>query len=409
MVLGFGSGLWKHGDFMRFWLGQSVSQFSSQVTLLALPTIAIITLHVSVFLIGLLGAVEFVPYPALGLFAGVWVDRYRRKPMMIVCNIGRFVSLLTIPVAFLLNSLTVLQVFAVAGVNGVFAVFFDTAYASYLPSLVGTTELVEGNSKLQTSASAATVVGPTMAGILIGLVGGAISILTDAAGYLVSTIAMLTISRPEAGPREGAGEGGTSIYAEIKEGLSLTARTPVLALITLCTMTANFGNGIAQAVYLYFIYNQLGLSPFIAGVALTFGGLGLLLGALTATKVAARVGLGRALAVSLLAGFGWLGYPLALVLPPIPVLVVFSFISSVGSLIFSILGLSLVQKITPNRVLGRMNATRRTFSRGVIPLGSILGGLLGQATGLPSTIVVGGVISGGAFLWMLYRPVYTLK
>ncbi|HZW84399.1 MAG TPA: MFS transporter, partial [Nitrososphaerales archaeon] len=300
-------------------------------------------------------------------------------------------------------------VFAVAGINGVFAVFFDTAYASYLPSLVESADLVEGNSKLQTSASAATVIGPTVAGVLIGLVGAAISVLADAAGYFVSTLAMLSIKKPEPSPKEGTTEEDQSILSEIKEGLSITVHTPVLAIITVSTMMANFGNGIASPVSLYFIYDQLGLSPLVAGLALTFGGLGLLLGALVATRVSARIGLGRALAVSLLAGFGWVGYPLALVLPPIPVLIVFSFISSVGTLIFTILGLSLIQSTTPNRVLGRINATRRTFSRGVIPLGSILAGILGQTVGLPWTIVIGGLISGGSAVWALLGPIYNLK
>lgn len=405
-----GGRLWKHRDFMRFWFGMSVSNFGNQITNLALPTIAILLLHISVFEVGLLGTIEYLAYPAMGLFVGVWVDRFRRRPILILCNVGRLVSLASIPIAYLLNDLNIYQIFAVAGVNGVFSVFFDVAYQSYLPTLVDPSDLVEGNSKLQTTASAATVTGPALAGFLINLVGAAESIVVDAVGYLASVIAMVSIRKGEGRPRDARPDRAARSFAsEIKEGVALIIHTPVLASLTGCVSTINFGTTLASSVYLFFAYNELHLTPPLVGLVGSAGGLAFLIGAITASRVSSYLGIGRALTFSILTGFGWLGYPLALVLPPLPTLIVFSFVSSSGVLIFNITALSMMQKTTPNELLGRMTATRRTISWGVIPVGSLLGGVLGSVIGLPMTIVIGGSISGGAVLWAVLGPIYRLK
>jgi len=405
-----GGRLWKHRDFIRFWFGMSVSNFGNQITNLALPTIALLLLHITVFEVGLLGTIEYLAYPALGLFVGVWVDRFRRRPILILCNIGRLVSLASIPMAYLLNALGIYQIFAVAGVNSVFSVFFDVAYQSYLPSIVDPPDLVEGNSKLQTTASAASVIGPTLAGFLIDLVGAAESIVLDAVGYLVSIIAMVSIRKGEGIPQDARPDrGARSFVSEIKEGVAVIIHTPVLATLTGCISTVNFGNTLASSVYLFFAYNELHLSPLLVGIVGTAGGLAFLMGSITASWVSSHLGIGRALTFSILTGFGWLGYPLALVLPSLPTLIVFSFVASSGVLIFNITALSMMQRITPNRLLGRMTATRRTISWGVIPVASLLGGVLGSVIGLPMTIMIGGSISGGAVLWAILGPIYKLK
>jgi len=395
---------------MRFWFGMSVSNFGNQITNLALPTIAILLLHITVFEVGLLGTIEYLAYPAIGLFVGVWVDRYRRKPVLIACNVGRLVSLASIPAAYLLNALSIYQIFVVAGVNGVFNVFFDVAYQSYLPSLVEQADLVEGNSKLQTTASAATVVGPTFAGFMIGLIGAAQSIALDAAGYLTSAVSMISIRREEERPKaDVANDDKQSFWSEIKEGIAFIIHTPVLAALTGCISTINFGTTISTSVYLFFAYNEVHLTPLLVGFVGTAGGVAFLIGSVTASWVSTRLGIGRALTFSILTGFGWIGYPLALVLPALPTLIVFSFIASSGILIFNITALSMMQKNTPSRILGRMTATRRTISWGVVPVGSLLGGVLGTVIGLPLTIIIGGCISGGAVLWAVLGPIYGLK
>ncbi len=401
-------GLWKHRDFMRFWMGQSASQFGNQITALALPTIAILVLHATVFQAGVLGAIEFVAFPAIGLFVGVWVDRFPRKPIMIVCNVGRLVSLSTIPAAYWLNALSLYQLFVVAGVSGVFTVFFDVAYQSYLPSLVEASDLVEGNSKLQTSASAAQVAGPTFAGVLIGILGGAISVVVDIAGYAGSVLAMTSIKRAEPDPRDGAPM-SLSFGAELREGVDVILHTRVLATLTLCLTVANLGNTIAQSVYLFFAYNQLHLTPLEVGGIGTVGGVGFLLGSLTASRASKRMGIGRALSFSIFSGIAWVGFPLAALLPSIPTLVLFTFLLYAPVLIFNITALSMMQRVTPSRLLGRVNATRRTISWGVIPLGWVIGGALGATIGLSPTLVIGGIIAGSAALFAVLSPIYHLK
>ena len=401
--------LWKNRDFMRFWSGQTVSQFGNQFTILALPTIAILVVHASIFQVGLLGAIEFLAFPTIGLFVGVWVDRFSRRPILIACNVGRLTSLSSIPMAFLLNGLSLYQLFAVAGVNGVFQVFFDVAYQSYLPSIVEPSDLVEGNSKLQMSVSAATIIGPTVAGALIGLVGAAISVAVDAIGYLTSVLALSSIRTREQNEMPPGEKSARNFLSELREGVNLTLRTPILSKLTVLLAMSNLGNTIAGTVYLYFAYDQLGLTPLWVGILGTAGGIGFLVGALMAGKVSKKLGIGRALTFSIMSGFAYAAFPLALFLPAIPILIALSFLLSFPVLIFNVVALSLIQRVTPSRLLGRVNATRRTISWGVIPIASFTGGYLGSAIGLPATLVVGGLIAGGAVVWAFFSPIYRLR
>jgi MFS family permease len=190
--------LWSHRDFNRLWFSDTVSQIGNQFTSLALPILAVLSLHAGAFEIGLLMALQTLFFPILGLFVGVWADRLRKRPIMVVCNLGRMAGLASIPLAFFLSSLALYQLYAVAAVNGVFTVFFEICYQSYLPVLIDREDLVEGNSKLQTSASGAQVVGPAVAGFVYQLVGGAITIAVDAIGYLISALSLMSIRKREA-------------------------------------------------------------------------------------------------------------------------------------------------------------------------------------------------------------------
>lgn len=402
--------LWNHKDFMRLWFGLSVSGFTNQITNLALPTIAILVLHITVFEVGLLGTVEYLAYPAIGLLVGVWVDRHRRKPVLAMCYVASAASLVSIPIAYFLGVLSVYQIFAIAAVSGVISVFYNVAYQSYLPSLVDSSDLVEGNSKIQVTASAASVVGPTLAGFLINLVGTAYAIVTDVGGYLVAAGSMLTIRKAEPNPTEGGTDRERrALIPEIREGIAVIVHNPVLASLTGCVTTINFGNTLASTVFLYFAYNEVHMTPLLVGLVGTSGGVAFLVSSIIANRVSTNLGIGRALTLSILPGFGWVGYPLALVLPPLPTLLAFSFIASFGVLIFNITALSLMQKITPNRLLGRMTATRRTVSWGIIPLASFLAGILGGLIGLSLTMIIGGLISGASVLWALLGPVHSIR
>src|SRR2546423_3046387 len=214
-----GGRLWRHPDFLKLWAGDTVSQFGSQVTLLAVPTVAILVLHAGPFQVGLLSALEFLAFPTLGLVAGVYADRLRRRPIMIACDLGRMLALGSIPVAFLVNALTLEQLYLVALLTGIFTVFFDVSYQSYLPVLVDRPNLVEGNTKLEVSRSVAQVSGPAVAGFLIQWIGGARAVAVDALSFLVSAIALSAIKTSEPEPKPGTPSGATGFIPQIRAGL----------------------------------------------------------------------------------------------------------------------------------------------------------------------------------------------
>lgn len=405
-----GGRLWHHRDFVRMWAGQTVSQVGNQVTLLALPTIAILLLGATTFQVGLLEAVGTVAFPILGPFAGVWVDRFRRRPVMIVSNLGRMISLLTIPVASALGVLSMLQLFAVATVNGGFWVFFDTAYQSYLPSLIDRADLNEGNSKLQASVSGAQVVGPTLAGFLISLVGSVASLITDSLGYLVSAISLLSIRKKE-GDEDGRRPNDVPrpFFSQMKDGFKFVFRNPILATLSASVATANFGFEIFTAVYLLFAYRSLGLSPLLVGVIGTVGAIGFLIGVMATGRLSGRLGVGRTLALSITGIVSFSGVALGTLLPAVPTLMAFLFVGYLVLSWFNIVAVTLRQSITPDRFLGRVTATSRALSWGVLPVGSILGGILGTWIGLQPTIVLGGAIAGFASLWIVLGPVVGLR
>ena len=202
--------LWRHRDFLKLWTGETVSQFGSQVTFLAVPTVAILILHAGPFQVGVLSALEFLAFPTLGLVAGVYADRLRRRPIMIACDLGRMLAIGSIPVAFLLNALTIEQLYLVALITGIFTVFFDVSYQSYLPVLVDRPNLLEGNTKLEISRSTAQVSGPAVAGFLIQWIGGAKAVAVDALSFLVSAVALSVIKTPEPQPKPSTAGGRSS-------------------------------------------------------------------------------------------------------------------------------------------------------------------------------------------------------
>jgi Major Facilitator Superfamily len=185
-LLGLEGNLWRHRDFVRFWFSDTVSQFGNQFSAFALPALAVLSFNATPLEIGVIVALAIIPYPVLGLFVGVWVDRLRKRMIMIVCNIGRMATLASVPVAFVLHALTLDQLFAVSLAVGVFSVFFDISYQAYLPILVDRGDLIEGNQKLQLSASGASVAGPGIAGFVYQAIGGALTVLADSIGYAIS-------------------------------------------------------------------------------------------------------------------------------------------------------------------------------------------------------------------------------
>ncbi len=402
--------LWRHPDFLKLWAGETVSQFGSQVTQLALPTVAILLLHAGPFEVGLLAALEFLAFPTLGLVAGVWADRLRRRPIMITADLGRVLALASIALAFGFNVLTLSQLYVVALITGIFTVFFDVSYQSYLPALIERPNLLEGNSKLEVTRSAAQVTGPAVAGFLIQLVGGARAILVDAVSFLASALAIVSIRTPEPEPRPATAEGPTGFFREMGEGVHVVLGSPVLRTIAGCTATSNLGSHIAVAVFLIFAYRHLSLAPAVVGIVFGLSSVGGLFGALVAAPVARRRGLGRTLALSsVVGGLTLLATPLALVAAPAVVLTVLGVVDSLTSPLYNINQVSLRQATTPDRVQGRMNATMRTIVWGTIPIGSFVGGILGAHIGVVQTIVLGGAVSVSAGAWILGGPAIRLR
>ena len=396
---------------MKLWAGDTVSQFGSQVTLLAVPTVAILVLHAGPFQVGLLSALEFLAFPTLGLVAGVYADRLPRRPIMIVCDLGRMLALGTIPVAFLVNALTLEQLYVVALLTGIFTVFFDVSYQSYLPVLVDRSNLLEGNTKLEISRSAAQVSGPAVAGFLIQWLGGAKAVAFDALSFLASAIALSAIRTPEPEPRPATASGATGFVAEMKEGIMVVFKNPILWRIAGCTATTNFGSiMVFGAVLLVFVYRDLHLSAAVVGVIFAIGSVGGLLGALMASWISRRFGLGLTLGVTIVVGgLCLLLTPLALLGAPIIVLSATGLVSGLTIPVYNINQVSLRQAITPDRVQGRMNATMRTIVWGTFPLGGVLGGILGTTVGVVQTIILGGLISTLAALWIFLGPVIRVK
>jgi MFS family permease len=402
-----GGRLWRSGDFMRLWVGQTISEVGSQVSQLAIPTIAILLLRATPFQVGLLTALEFLPFPVLGLVAGVYADRVKRRPLMVASDLGRLVCLTSIPVAFALGVLRMEQLYAVGTIVGVLNVFFGISYQSYLPALIHRGDLVEGNSKLEISRSIAQLTGPALAGILIQATGPARAVYLDAASYLASALSLGWIGKPELTPGEHAESRRTGLLHEMWEGIQVVLGNSTLWKIAGSTATFNLCYNMAFAVQLIFLYRYLQMPPWEVGAVFAIGSIGGLLGAILAGIIQRRLGVGITLLVTVLGGCAIALNPLALYLggaAPIFLSVLF-FLSGLIGAPYDIVQVSLRQTITPDRVQGRMNATMRTIVWGTIPVGSVLGGVLAAGIGVAATMVIGGIGTLLAAGWILAGPV----
>ena len=402
----FQAKLWKDGEFLKLWCGQSISELGSQVSALALPTVAILILNATPFQVGLLEALQFLAFPVLGLIAGVYADRIRRRPIMIVCDLLRMVALGSVPVAYVLGLLTIEQLYVVALLVGVGTVFFDVAYQSYLPAIISRSDLVEGNSKLQVTGSVAQMVGPALAGFLIQIVGAARAVTVDATSFLLSVLSLWWIRRPEPTPQPGSEAGRSGFFSEMLEGVRFVLGNPTISRIAGSTATSNLGGNMVFAVYLIFAYRFLHLSPGVIGLVFAAGAVGGLLGALSASWIAARIGVGPTLFVSILAGgLSLILVPLAQYGFAIPLLIASFFVGSWVNPVYNITQVSLRQAITPDRVQGRMNATVRTIIWGTIPIGAFIGGTIGTIYGVLPAIYVGIAVSLLSGVWILAGPI----
>jgi MFS family permease len=402
------SGLWRHADFLKLWSAQTVSQFGTNVTLIALPLVAVLVLHATAFQVAALSTVEFLPFLLFTLPAGVWVDRLPRRPIMVLADLGRAAALGSIPLAAAVGHVGLAQLYIVGFITGTLTVFFDVSYQSYLPSLVDRDQLVDGNSKLEISRSAAQIGGPGLGGLLVRLVTAPYAILADAASYLWSAAFLFAIRRKEFVPERSAES--TSMWRELVDGIKYLLGHRYWRGITMSTATFNFFNNVAFAILIVYLVRQLHMSPLTIGLTLSLSNGGALAAAFFANKIGTRLGIGRAiLLATILDGFPMVLVPLAPASFPIPFIVVAFTVVGFGIVLYNVSAISLTQALTPERLLGRVNASRRFIVWGTIPIGGLVSGGLASWIGLRPTLFVGTLGCALAVVPIALSPVRLVK
>jgi MFS family permease len=373
----------RDSDFIKFWIGQSISVFGAQFSPLAIGTIAVLTLRASPLQMGLLAFLNTIPFLTLGLFAGVWADRHRRRRIMIIADFGRSLTLFTIPVAAVFYVMTMNLLYLVTLVAGIFTVFFEIAYQSYLPRLVQKSLLVQANSRLEATKSISQVAGPTADGFAIALISAPLAVLGDTFGYLASSFSLLLIRKPE--EVEGAGE-RRSIWRDIREGLAVVFGDKRLRAIAGATATFNFFGNAFGAIQLKYYYDHLQMTSPQVGLSFGIGSIGGVIGALVANRVTRVLGMGRTIILSAaLGGVSMVSVYFATPSDAFLVATIAAFITTFFVLLYNIPQVSFRQALVPIEIQGRMNATIRTIVWGVMPLGGLMGGIVAEFIGVHLT------------------------
>ena len=408
--------------FLRLWAAETISHFGSSITGIALPFVAITLLQAGPLEVAILNLADFLPFLLIGLLVGALVDRLPRRAVLIGGDLGRAILILTIPLAYLAGVLSLPQLIAVGFLVGVLTVFFDVAYQAYLPSLIGREDLVEGNSKLEFSRSAAGLLGPGLGGLLVDLLRAPIAMLVDAASFLASALFLATIrvQRGAAAALNDASESksnGTApaptrgtMRREIAEGLRYVFGHPALRTIGAATATSNLFSSIGGAAFMLFAINELQMTPALIGLAFSLGSVGGLVASLVAGPLSRRFGVGRVIVVTVALGGPFefavgLGSAGADALN-LALIAAAGFAMGGSGTIYNINQVSLRQAITPEAMSGRMNATMRWFVWGTMPIGSIIGGIIGETLGVRAAILIGGAGATLAFVPLLFGPVW---
>jgi MFS family permease len=404
------AGLWTHPDFLKLWAGQTVSLIGTEITRIAFPLTAVALLNATPAHMGFLGAAQFAPFLLIGFFAGTWVDRWRRRPILLWTTLGQAVLLSSIPTAALLHCLGMTQLYVVGCATGVLTVFFDVAYQAFLPTLIGREHLVEGNSKLTASRSLAQMAGPGLGGGLAQLVTAPLAIAADVGSFLVAALCFAWIQEVE--PACSQARWQQSLWADIREGLWTVIGHPLLRPIVASIATSSLFSRMLFTLYVLYATRRLGISPVLLGGILSIGSLGALLGALLAGQVARWYGVGPTLVGAMLLGhLGTLLIPLATtpLVVVVPLLVAAQGLMGCAEATFNITQLSLRQGIIPQRLQGRMNATMRVLGWSTLPLGAACGGLFGEILGVRAALVMAVIGGMTAFLWLLFSPLRMMR
>lgn len=403
------AGLWRNTGFVALWGGRTVSTLGSQVTQIALPLTAVLVLAATPLQMGILRAVAATPDFALGFVAGAWVDRVRRRRLLIGTDLCQAVVVGSVPVAALLGVLGLPQLYVVAFLAGALALTFDVAAQAYLPTLVGRDDIAEGNGRLAVGSSLGSLLGPTLGGSLVQLLTAPIAIAVDSVSFVLSALALTCIRRPEPAPEPRAG-GSTlrDLRASIGAGLRFMLDHRVLLALAGSAGLFNLFDGVVFAVYILYATRVLLVPPALLGVVIAAGGAGGLVGALLSGRLAGWLNPGRAAWAALLvaaAGELLIAFAAGPVAVAAGLLLVAELLVGLGAVTFGTSYLTLRQLVTPAPLQGRVHATSRAILSGLGPLGALLGGLIGQALGLRAPLIVGALGTLLAAAVLLASPV----
>jgi MFS family permease len=403
-------GITANPDFVKLWVGETISLTGTQVTMFALPLIGVLTLHASVFQVGLLNAMRTIPVLFFSLFAGAWLDRRRRRPVMIVCSLGNAILIGLVPVSYGLGVLTLALLFVVCIISGVLSVVFDVGVQTYVPSIIERQHLSASNSRMQTSYSISLAAGPGLAGLLVGLITAPVTLSVDAVSYLCSAIGLLSIRKPEAEPAKPAAQ--TSILKSIGEGLAAVYGNRNLRYLLILSGTFNFVQSAFITVFMVYAVRDEHASSVRLGIVLAAIAVGGIVGAMYTNRIGARLGVGLTMFLGIVMA---VVFPMALLIPhdfSLPAVLLMSFTEfcyGFGVLAFNVHAITLRQAITPNRLLGRSNASYRLVVVGTAPLGAILIGVLGDYTSLHTAFAASVLAFPAALITIPLCPAFRLK
>jgi MFS family permease len=403
-------GITGNRDFLKLWAGESVSLIGTQVTMFALPLVGVLTLHAGVFQVGLLGAMRTIPTVVVSLFAGVWLDRRRRRPIMIACSLGNAVMIGLVPLSSAAGLLSMNLLYAVCIISGVLSVTFDVGVQAYVPGIVERRHLSASNGSLQTSYSVSLAAGPGLAGLLVGLITAPITMSVDAVSYLCSAIGLISIRKPEPAPSKP--ELHTSVRSAIAEGLRAVYGNRMLRTLLGLSATFNFAQSAFITIFMVYAVRNEHASPLRLGIVLAAIAVGATVGSMNSVRIAGYLGVGRTMlmgtAISTVA-------PLALLIPHsfnLPAVLFMStteFCYGFGVLVFNVHAITMRQVVTPDHLLGRMSASYRMVLVGTAPIGAILIGVLGSYAGVHTAFVAAVLAFLLGLLWVPFTPAYRLK
>ena len=403
-------GLWQQADFLRLWSGQTISELGSRITRDGLPLVALLVLGASPSQMGVIAALGSAVVLLISLPAGVWVDRLRRKPIMLAADLGRAVLVASIPIAALTQQLRLEHLYVVVALNGGLTVLFNAAYEAYLPSLIARENLVEGNSKLALSSSRAEVLGPGLAGFLVQWLTAPIAMAADALSFLASIGSLVLIRTAE--PPPAPIETRRHLAHEMIEGVRWVWGDRRLRALALAGGTRSFFGNFYAVLYSLYALRYLGLDAAALGVTIAMGGVGSLIGSALTDRVVRRFGLGRALIGSGVIG-GMLSFLIPLASGPVLIATLILMLSQLGGDAFNTLNgitsTSLRQAITPDRLLGRTSTSLQVMIAGVGPLGALLSGVLAETIGVRETLwlaAAGVLLSTG---WLIVSPIRQVR